>query len=67
MSEAAATVALLGESLVSGGEAPTEVDMCSLASAPSALLRLFFGCSLSGPCCQFSASLADFYEYFRCS
>ncbi|KAJ1185859.1 hypothetical protein NDU88_002645 [Pleurodeles waltl] len=65
MSEAAATVALLGESLVSGGEAPTEVDVRSLASAPGALLGLFFGCSLSGPCRQFSASLADFYERFR--
>lgn len=65
MSEAVPAVALLGESLVSGGEAPTEVDVRSLASAPAALLGLFFGCSLSGPCRQFSASLADFYERFR--
>ncbi|XP_021093874.1 nucleoredoxin isoform X3 [Heterocephalus glaber] len=54
---------LLGEKLVTGsGE---EVDVHSLGARGISLLGLYFGCSLSAPCAQLSASLAAFYSRLR--
>lgn len=54
---------LLGDKLVTGcGE---EVDVHSLGARGIALLGLYFGCSLSAPCAQLSASLAAFYGRLR--
>ncbi|EDL12859.1 nucleoredoxin [Mus musculus] len=47
---------LLGDKLVTGGG--EEVDVHSLGARGIALLGLYFGCSLSAPCAQLSASLA---------
>ncbi|XP_054112942.1 nucleoredoxin isoform X2 [Callithrix jacchus] len=54
---------LLGEKLVTGGG--EEVDVHSLSARGIALLGLYFGCSLSAPCAQLSASLAAFYGRLR--
>lgn len=54
---------LLGEKLVTGGG--EEVDVHSLAARGISLLGLYFGCSLSAPCAQLSASLAAFYGRLR--
>lgn len=54
---------LLGEKLVTGGG--EEVDVHSLGSRGISLLGLYFGCSLSAPCAQLSASLAAFYSRLR--
>ncbi|XP_043334646.1 nucleoredoxin isoform X2 [Cervus elaphus] len=54
---------LLGEKLVTGGG--EEVDVHSLASRGISLLGLYFGCSLSAPCAQLSASLTAFYGRLR--
>lgn len=54
---------LLGDKLVTGGG--EEVDVHSLGARGIALLGLYFGCSLSAPCAQLSASLAAFYGRLR--
>ncbi|XP_035889192.1 nucleoredoxin isoform X2 [Phyllostomus hastatus] len=54
---------LLGEKLVTGGG--EEVDVHSLSARGISLLGLYFGCSLSAPCAQLSASLAAFYGRLR--
>ncbi|XP_047615116.1 nucleoredoxin isoform X1 [Phacochoerus africanus] len=54
---------LLGEKLVTGGG--EEVDVHSLGARGISLLGLYFGCSLSAPCAQLSASLAAFYSRLR--
>ncbi|XP_033041104.1 nucleoredoxin isoform X2 [Trachypithecus francoisi] len=54
---------LLGEKLVTGGG--EEVDVHSLGARGISLLGLYFGCSLSAPCAQLSASLAAFYGRLR--
>nr|XP_026244576.1 nucleoredoxin isoform X2 [Urocitellus parryii] len=54
---------LLGEKLVTGGG--EEVDVHSLGAHGISLLGLYFGCSLSAPCAQLSASLAAFYGRLR--
>ncbi|XP_046302852.1 nucleoredoxin isoform X3 [Marmota monax] len=54
---------LLGEKLVTGGG--EEVDVHSLGASGISLLGLYFGCSLSAPCAQLSASLAAFYGRLR--
>ncbi|XP_068945816.1 nucleoredoxin isoform X2 [Petaurus breviceps papuanus] len=56
-------VELLGEKLVAGGG--EEVDVHSLGARGISLLGLYFGCSLSAPCAQLSASLAAFYGRLR--
>ncbi|XP_043855662.1 nucleoredoxin [Dromiciops gliroides] len=56
-------VELLGEKLVAGGG--EEVDVHSLGARGVSLLGLYFGCSLSAPCAQLSASLAAFYSRLR--
>ncbi|XP_018586091.1 nucleoredoxin-like [Scleropages formosus] len=53
---------LLGERLVRRDGA--EVDVPSLGDRVS-LLALYFGCSQSGPCRQFTGSLCEFYSHFR--
>ncbi|XP_031824598.1 nucleoredoxin [Sarcophilus harrisii] len=56
-------VELLGEKLVAGGG--EEVDVHSLGARGISLLGLYFGCSLSAPCAQLSASLTAFYGRLR--
>ncbi|XP_028938240.1 nucleoredoxin [Ornithorhynchus anatinus] len=58
-------VELLGEKLVVGGGGLEEVEVRSLGGRGVSLLGLYFGCSLSAPCAQLSASLAAFYGRLR--
>uniref|UniRef100_UPI00398E41BA nucleoredoxin isoform X2 n=1 Tax=Pristiophorus japonicus TaxID=55135 RepID=UPI00398E41BA len=53
---------LLGERLTDREQA--EVECAPLGSA-GRLLALYFGCSWSAPCKQFTAALGDFYSRFK--
>ncbi|XP_059829531.1 nucleoredoxin isoform X5 [Hypanus sabinus] len=53
---------LLGERLTDRHQAEVE---CSPLGSDGRLLALYFGCSWSAPCQQFTAALADFYGRFK--